>query len=1198
MKKSMKSFLLLGSISHAIAGSSTESGSFAGYDGLKATAIPTDPNDQHTLECTYQGSTSTLITERGTAGKITLTATQKIETHLYDQDTAGALVGGTENWKCLYKNSAGQAQALSGGGGYELTASATHDECTSPTVVVATVPGDLELSPGSYYPTVTVGVTTTATFATCEPSKNYPASVTYDLIAAAKASVHKPSPSTAENLQVTSTLVRDSSNPKIFSKVDTPTFQLGVATPPAPTALASYFDGALCSAGGTGYLCQGGFKATVSGVEHSGQGIDKWCDSASTNSKCQQMQMDDTLLSCAQHETPQYISRNSKLLDLLKCTAARHVFDFSDATAIPCLGGDIAINTINIANHGDRCFQIVSALPEISPGSCDPNVANGNEEIKFEYPTGTTKYTFLRDSAFFGELPGTGGALGKNPTPTLAPVVAGSPFSITNNAVDGARKYAVVLSGTRVGITRLVLEGCESTAMELATTATTILCPYPNTAALGAVEYSKQTTKSLALKALWEKNTNRCPLHADNVDQTLAETPLGTKTVEFDQGVRKSANADIQLGCAVTHGHTKLLYPWSGTTTITLGNGASSKKCAGASTSAGLYQAGECTANDGSITVSQNDIMYIDPSDYSCGNRNLGSIGGYIVVTEDSESRHIGLKCPVARCPVIVDGMKLDYNIVFNVENAAPKLQTSIANSALNIGSRGGGACTVDGDCDLNKCGADSKCTYSSNYAVVTTKNVITSQDECGADGKLSTTPANSQTAASGNRDMSGATYNNDLQQFIDDLNAASGGQADSRNAIVYVSQSVNVAYKAGQSDLDFCQATKLQIAISEKKGQLTSAVSVEEYENYNFQASFQNLAWESCGSGNFQIVVDIDLNPQTPVTASQFSSPSYTSPLSFTHSISSGGVIHYESQCFDVCGPAAAAYMAGTHSITTNYVPGNGDGRILDSTFTVETQLQGKPIDCDGVRDTENKLSLVELRHYLKDGANGCDASSSSPTNSPSVIQAGNDTVCFEVHASEEFQLSVDSVTTVLTDAAGVVLTGFAETPIQVRVGNPSTTGTNPRHHTGSFAPVNGHQGGTYTVIVDFSQPMSTRRLRAEYSFGVGEGHSEDSVKILPAEVQVQEQLEAPDAQDAPAKDAPDGAEGTSGSTTIENTTIYVGIALIVTGAAVWILTMTKCCHDKLHCCGGMKAASGRRSVRGYKKVDDFERFKSNIAF
>jgi len=187
-----------------------------------------------------------------------------------------------------------------------------------------------------------------------------------------------------------------------------------------------------------------------------------------------------------------------------------------------------------------------------------------------------------------------------------------------------------------------------------------------------------------------------------------------------------------------------------------------------------------------------------------------------------------------------------------------------------------------------------------------------------------------------------------------------------------------------------------------------------------------------------------------------------------------------------------------------------------------------------------------------------------------------------------------------VLTDAAGVVLTGFAETPIQTRVGNPSDVGSNPRHHTGSFAPVNGHQGGTYTVIVDFSQPISTRRLRAVYKFGVGEGHKEDSVKILPAEVQVQEQLEAPDAEEAPeTPDAPAEHEGTSGSTTIENTTIYVGIALIVTGAAVWILTMTKCCHDRLHCCGGMQGASmGERSSKGYKKVDNFERFKSNISF
>ena len=229
-----------------------------------------------------------------------------------------------------------------------------------------------------------------------------------------------------------------------------------------------------------------------------------------------------------------------------------------------------------------------------------------------------------------------------------------------------------------------------------------------------------------------------------------------------------------------------------------------------------------------------------------------------------------------------------------------------------------------------------------------------------------------------------------------------------------------------------------------------------------------------------------------------------------------------------------------------------------------------------------------MELRTYLQESGKTC--ANSDDTAAVSDLVAEQDTVCFEIGdwiATSPWNLKVDKVETFFTDVYGKSV-DVDEQRIEQQKKGPSNA-----HTPGWFKPTDGDQGGTYTVIVDFSQLTDgARRLRTVYNFGVGEGHKEGSVRILPAEVQVQEQMEAAEAEPEPEAEA----EGSSGATTIDNTTIYIGASLIVTGAAVWILTMTKCCSDKLHCCQGSQGEHA--GARKYSKVQNFERFSSNIAF
>lgn len=1045
--------------------------------------------------------------------------------------------GGTRVYECTFKlngvtQSLLDADQLTENSEYVFGYSQSVD-CHEDDAIVAftTAGGVLKRESTTIFPHLTVGSTTTVTMSCAPPKARTSITATLDLEASAHTSIDLLDSS--EDLQDTVVLQRISD--KVYKATHSSNFALKMPAPPGPQYIATPDDvnGNACTA------CRGSLKASVSLLGVNGNadksasnvGITSYC--TTSNKGCQPIDLEDDYTQCVATRT--HIHQNHNTLDLIKCTPKSVEYDFTQSETT-CGSTKIVHTTLTQSNYANACRDKLQTETIFLP-ACDITDASDVTSLA----TGANgAITYKRDNEFFDERVNAPDI--KITAPTL--------IRVTDHDLDKHRKYEVTLVKTNTAGVSNLEYSCNNGAnwKATSTSADSFLCPYED---LSDEEYDALKTQTVKIRGDVLHQADKC---AAAVTDDLQSTG---QTVTFTSAVKQDATA-ITMSCSTTHGQYQDVYKWvSGASTIL----STSQKCKDSATYAGTAT---CTSQGKDVV--DGDDFYLDPRDYNCARRAAGKVGGYLQVDQQGGSKRVPILCP-GPCAMKLDGVSLDYGISFDLEGKS--LSSSILNSKI-----------------ITPSGTD----HAGIFVVKTTSTVISNVDKCNADGTLADCIVNKDKQCNDNTNLQ-STSAHTVQDFINYFAAVEQQTATvsgASSAKFTISQHVGFAYDAyGYDDLDFCQSVDYEIAVTEKKGQLSSSLVVKDYDEFDFHAQYSDLGWEGCNAaGEHRVFVHVDVEASTPVTTSMFRVTT-VAPLTYTHSVT-GGVLQFQSPCMDVCSdPMLLTYLGSEHTfdvvVTKDFSDGLGN-RGAD--FQIKSKILGLPVDCLGPRDTTSRISQVELRTYLKEADETCAAS--NDTAAVSDIVAGQDTVCFEIGdwTNPAWNLQVDNVRTIFTQYGAVVTPAGTSNPIAEQTLKSNV------HPPGSFAPANGDQGGTYTVIVDFTQPTNARRLRTVYHFGVGEGHKEGSVRILPAEVQVQEQIEAAKAE----PEAEAEAEGSSGATTIDNTTIYIGASLIVTGAAVWILTMTKCCSDKLHCCQGSEHAAV--GARKYNKVRNFERFSSNIAF
>ena len=1166
MKHLIQSTLLLGSIlnGHAqtIEGTSTNLPVPSGQ-------IPAT----YSTTCRYDTTASTLY-----APPTGLNAGHKTVTDGTLADLFGAEdAEGNEVYRCTWKLN-GVPQVVTGGPTtYEFKISKTR-ACAVATYTVNTlsfdaVPGDLVLT-NSIYPEVTVGTTVTIDTSCSRAKGSTLPQATFTLAATSKPAMDATSvDGTALHLKASTVDIENAGialariGARTYKLISDQKFQLDAPTPPAPSALGSYFVDTTCSDPENSWLCTGGITVVIEGntaYKSSGQGIDHWCD-ATGSYGCKQLAMINDFSDCT--KISDFVQQEEQLLNLLQCSVVGGIYDFTTKTRA-CGTSTINIFTdVTAVNFPDRCYEKLNDATayKVTLPTCGQGGNTASAGWNTDLTTAVDGYTFIRDSRYFNEDTTYDYAVGGVDNNFVMTTPA---LTITDNLIDTYRKYTVDITGKRDGIAMLQYKCSVGGAWkELEPTATSFMCNYPSPSELAGIATGSSLALQLTVQAKWSHSVDRC----SHTPGSFTTAITGSTT--FTSSVVQTSSTVLDLACATTHGQYKQIYQWTGTDTMVVSS--ATRKCPSSNTDF-------ATAACSDTTVQPNDYIYIHPDDYSCGDKNLQGVGGYILYnqgTAGGTAKRIQLKCPAALCTVKVDGMKLDYSIDFEVSDGAPLLKTSLANSGVIRGGTGG-----------------------TGYATVTVNNYIGAHSQCKADGTVDTPVAPSAAiAANGDVDFNTA-YTGDLQAFIDNLNTYTSTSAGSSTATVYVSQQVAVQYVALQplhQTMNFCQATKLEVAVSSKAGQLTSSIGVQAYDNFEFQAQFEELMWETCATGTgYRVRVDIALTSLQPIAAGAFTVKENT-PMNFAEQLSASGVLRLTSPCVDVCSSAVQEYIDNEQTITmvianpnTN-TPGHTNPTPA-AEFTVKTHIIGPPIDCGGVRDTENKLTNVVLRHYNKPAGACSTRTTEQALVSPSVVAVDSST-CFEIGSqlvTDTYYLKVTNVQSVFYDADGLLVTSSipvtevlspAMDPLDAAYAAQPAYAVAP-YHTMQFTPTTGSQGGTYTLIVDFEQVMSggTRRLRAEYTLGAGadaEGQRSSSLTILPAEMQMEEQLESTSSTEEDIK-----IEASS------NETMFVVVGAV---AMAFIFAYLVYYIQKRN----------RRDHIGvpifkYNRVKNQERFTSNVAF
>lgn len=412
-------------------------------------------------------------------------------------------------------------------------------------------------------------------------------------------------------------------------------------------------------------------------------------------------------------------------------------------------------------------------------------------------------------------------------------------------------------------------------------------------------------------------------------------------------------------------------------------------------------------------------------------------------------------------------------------------------------------------------------------------------------------------------------------------------------------------AYVGSDKHQDFCQSNLLTYQI-QYKGSAKSEITVSTSGAMEFSFEVIDFSYTAdtasgaCPADQRKLVLTIsssaaDAGTQYDLQTSDHATQALTNgedPNSVIHSgltsPQQNGIITISSGCQDFCGDGSDVKRGLGYSFTAMAVHGNGQQFYAD--VTGQSTIHGNPCDTDS--DTAGDLDATFGVYKPDTSATACAADATYGPTVGSVTIA--DALCFKLEAlSTDFDFAPQTPIAKVHDG-----TDYQPTSDYSISSVADLSTATVKYYKISSLQLMGNKDIQIEIPwqYDLSSPTGTgrRMLRSTvYLLGSGDGSGESDLtfSILPAGVQVQEQIEAAGAsQEAPpASDvmapAPSGVEDHSH----DNTALTVGLGVVGVGVLAVIVVMSV-----------QAAQSGRADKRpsgseGYQRVG---RFQSNLAF
>jgi len=447
------------------------------------------------------------------------------------------------------------------------------------------------------------------------------------------------------------------------------------------------------------------------------------------------------------------------------------------------------------------------------------------------------------------------------------------------------------------------------------------------------------------------------------------------------------------------------------------------------------------------------------------------------------------------------------------------------------------------------------------SVATDTDKTVDLGSATCDTDGEV--------THATGDCTGLGTSIATDFTGVLNKFKTC-GTPTSSGNQTTWAMKLVQGITKNSQ---EFCNARPLSLSITHK-GRNEAKISILGLPELDIQLALTNLAYEACtdehGNAGHEVTFKIvDTTNAATITAenSKIDGTKTDSQFDLTPGTGTSYVASYVGTCQSYCGTTEKVIAFDFDA------KGSQSGQDFYADVSGSLTLNGDPCTSSKQQTFTAQLQSAALGTDVS-----CQDSSSYDLSTSSVATDG--TGCFKLSPLTTAYASAFTAgeTSVKTGTAGNLVADPS-----VTVSSPAEDGDDYYYTITNLLSLAGKE---VELTVEWEYDITGgRRLRATstYLLGSSDHHSSAGLRILPAGVQIQEQIEAAPAHDVIYNDTFDTTDVADHEHTNANWGLYLGIGGVVgvVGLGVWI--GTDC---------------SKRNGKGYEQVSQEGRFQSNLAF
>lgn len=483
----------------------------------------------------------------------------------------------------------------------------------------------------------------------------------------------------------------------------------------------------------------------------------------------------------------------------------------------------------------------------------------------------------------------------------------------------------------------------------------------------------------------------------------------------------------------------------------------------------------------------------------------------------------------------------------------------------------------------------------------------IGSSDDCLVDGRLSTPEHTIASECRANTTKGNASYGKFFQEQLDAAGMVqlfkTCGDTLMSSPSLFLNQQFTIDYtdSADGSNARYCNSKQLTIGVEEMTGQVTAAMTVQQEAGGAFAltATLGTVVMKKCNVGGeligHQIEVNVDIEAPSFVTMAHYVHDG-SSIVYVEDDVKNDTSIVWRTACVQVCGAGASVPGSWQTDQTLRSNVNLTDTTDVDAVAVVEVvetsvRVLGSPCESS---DTIEAGSVSLSMHKGKSTDATC-VSNNTDLVSP------DDSICGILKIDADFadsrlRITSHELTRLRGDEEEVhVPTGKTALNSVFHTNETSVLHGNGTEVKGDFVTDTNDAGATFRLIVNYEQDntVERRRLRSTFLFGAGDTEVQASIRVLPASVEITDELEAGDSdimsnpEFSPAPDKQDKRDENQ-----YTTQVFIIVTIVLVFAAVFAVLIARSCKDSE--VQIVKTVSGivRGSEPRYSKLRRNERF------